>query len=110
MNVVGDISGVDEYIGDDFEEETVGELADKLDRRREVTQPQWIANLFDESGESGDKFKGFHQDWVTDPHQFRPVNVPGCLLDGGARISIQEMTAGYTFGLMCNDEISSETK
>ena len=44
------ISGVDEYIMDDFEGEMAGELADPLDR----AQPRCVSNLFGESDESGD--------------------------------------------------------
>jgi len=110
-----DISGVDEYVGDDFDEETTGEVADPLDRAQdggdEESQPRWISNLFDESDESGEEFEGFHQDWVTDRRQFRPVNVPGCSLDGGSAYEHpEETTAGYYFGLMWDDEVSSETK
>ena len=83
------ISGVDEYIMDDFEGEMAGELADPLDR----AQPRWVSNLFGESDESGEEFKGFHHDWVTDPRRFRPVNIPDCALDGAYEHPKETITA-----------------
>lgn len=91
-----DISGVQEYITDDFEGEMAGEPADPLDRAQDggddETQPRWVANLFGESDESGEEFEGFHHDWVTDSRRFRPVTVPDCALDGGSAYQHPEET------------------
>ena len=110
-----DISGVDEDIRDDFEGELAGEHVDPLDRAQDgggsETMPLWVTNLFHNSDGSDDEFDGFHHDWVTDPRRFRSVNVPDCLLDGGSAYQHpEESTAGYYFGLMWNDEVSSENK
>ena len=71
-----------------------------------------MSNLFGESDDSNEEFKGFHYDWMTDPSLFHSVNVPRCALDPVDRAyeHPEEMTGAYYFGLFWDDQVSNEIK